>query len=139
MTVRELPVYNRLETAVRAAARSEFLFDDGRRILDLYGGHCVNTLGAGNEELLAAIEHQWRALSFTTNLVHTNARQGFLDAFGANLPAGNWSVFLSNSGAEANENALKTALSVTGRKAVVCFEGGFHGRTAAAAAAFARP
>ncbi len=108
---------------------------DGKRVLDLYGGHCVNTLGAGDEGLRAAVDAQWRALSFQTNLVDLEARERFLEAFGANLPdASDWSVFLSNSGAEANENALKAAFSATGRVRVVAFGGAFHGRTAAAGA-----
>ncbi len=134
MTLIELDAYARLTTPVRAASGSELLLEDGRRVLDLYGGHCVNTLGAGDDALLRAIDRQWRALSFTTNLVDTSARARFLEAFGATLPAGEWSVFLSNSGAEANENALRAAFLATGREVVVAFTGAFHGRTAGAAA-----
>ena len=134
MSVRELSVYGRLDAPVVGARGSLVELDGGREVLDLYGGHCVNTLGAGDEVLFAAIAEQWRQLSFATNLVHTPAREDFLEAFGANLPPGDWSVFLSNSGAEANENALKAAFGQTGRSTVVCFEGAFHGRTAAALA-----
>lgn len=131
----ELDVYTRLPLAVRGAHGTELVLADGTRVLDLYGGHCVNTLGAGNEALLAAFVEQWGELSFATNLFSHEARSSFLRAFERLLPAGSWRVFLSNSGAEANENAIKAALNATGRERVVVFEGAFHGRTAAAAAA----
>jgi acetylornithine/succinyldiaminopimelate/putrescine aminotransferase len=103
-------------------------------VLDLYGGHCVNTLGAGDKGLGAALSRQWNALSFTTNLLDTESRDEYNAALAPLLPLGDWQIFCSNSGAEANENALKLALAATGREGVVCFEGAFHGRTAAAAA-----
>jgi acetylornithine/succinyldiaminopimelate/putrescine aminotransferase len=130
----ELPAYRRLSPALCGSRGAELVLEDGTRALDLYGGHCVNTLGAGDPGILRAITRQWRELSFTTNLFDTHARERFLAAFGANLPPGDWSVFLSNSGAEANENALKAALHATARERVIAFRGAFHGRTAAAAA-----
>ena len=134
MSLHEWPAYARIEHPALVASGSELVLGDGRSVLDLYGGHCVNTLGAGHEGLLDAISTQWRSLSFTTNLLDHATRGRFLDAFEPNLPPGDWSVFLSNSGSEANENALKAALLATGRRAVVCFDGAFHGRTAGAAA-----
>ncbi|MDP6410813.1 MAG: aminotransferase class III-fold pyridoxal phosphate-dependent enzyme, partial [Planctomycetota bacterium] len=134
MALRELDVYPRLALDVVAAEGSELILADGRRVLDLYGGHCVNTLGAGDAEVAGAFGAQWRRVSFVTNLLDHPPRAAFLEALEANLPAGEWRVFLSNSGAEANENALKVALDATSRQRVVCFEGAFHGRTAAAAA-----
>lgn len=132
----ELPAYRRLSLEPVAAEGSWLVLADGRRVLDLYGGHCVCTLGAGDPGLRDVLGAQWRRLSFATNLVPLEGRAGFLDAFGANLPdaASGWRVFLSNSGAEANENALKGALDATTRGKIVSFSGGFHGRTAAAAA-----
>jgi acetylornithine/succinyldiaminopimelate/putrescine aminotransferase len=139
MICRELSSYARLKLDVVAAEGDELVLRDGRRVLDLYGGHCVNTLGAGDSALGQALSRQWKLLSFATNLLALEEREVFFEAFGKTLPApvsgsGSWRVFLSNSGAEANENALKGALSATGRKRVVCFEGAFHGRTAAATA-----
>ncbi len=130
----ELPAYSRLALDVARAEGCELVLKDGRRLLDLYGGHCVNALGAGDPGLLEELVDQWKTLSFQTNLLDTAARHAFLEAFEPNLPPGEWRVFCSNSGAEANENALKLALAATGRGKVVCFEGAFHGRTAAAAA-----
>ena len=138
MSCRELASYARLDLDVVAARDDELVLRDGRRVLDLYGGHCVNTLGAGAAELGAALSEQWSTLSFATNLLALDERTTFFEAFGETLPANpagdGWQVFLSNSGAEANENALKAALSATGRSAVVCSSGAFHSRTAAASA-----
>jgi acetylornithine/succinyldiaminopimelate/putrescine aminotransferase len=97
----------------------------------------VNTLGAGDPGIARVLAEQWHSLSFTTNLVDHRPRADFLAAFGRNLPPGEWRVFCSNSGAEANENALKLALdrgADAGRQRVISFRGAFHGRTAAAAA-----
>lgn len=134
MSLTELPAYTRLDLDVKAAEGCELILADGSRLLDLYGGHCVNTLGAGDARLGAALQAQWETLSFTTNLLDCNARDAFTRALAPLLPEGDWQMFCSNSGAEANENALKLCLAATARERVVCFEGAFHGRTAAAAA-----
>ncbi len=130
----ELPVYPRLALPVMKAAACRLQLADGREILDLYGGHCVNTLGAGDAGLSVALARTWRELSFVTNLLDHPGRAAFLEALAPTLPPGEWRIFLANSGAEANENALKIALAASGRKRVAAFEGAFHGRTAAAAA-----
>jgi len=138
MKLKEIDVYPRLPLPVRSAHGGELVLADGRTVLDLYGGHCVNTLGAGDAGLEAVIVRQWRELSFATNLLDHAPRHAFLEALAPGLPqlpAGEeWQVFCSNSGAEANENALKLALDATRRSTVVCFSGAFHGRTAGAAA-----
>jgi len=130
----ELPAYRRLGLDVVRASGSWLECRDGRSVLDLYGGHCVNVLGAGDPELGEVLALQWRTLSFVTNLLPCEPRERFRTAFERNLPPGDWRTFVTNSGAEANENALKLALSVTGRTRVVAFEGAFHGRTSAASA-----
>jgi acetylornithine/succinyldiaminopimelate/putrescine aminotransferase len=136
--LREIDVYPRLSIEVAGAQGCELVLADGRRVLDLYGGHCVNTLGAGDPGLERVLVRQWRTLSFATNLLDHQARHEFMSAFERTLPPSHggesWQVFCSNSGAEANENALKLALDSTKRDVVVCFGGAFHGRTAAAAA-----
>lgn len=136
MSLREIDAYARLPLPVVAAQDNELILEDGRRVLDLYGGHCVNTLGAGDVGLARVLSRQWHELSFATNLLDHAPRREFLAAFEPNLPlaAGGWQVFCTNSGAEANENALKLALAFTRRRKVVYFKGAFHGRTAAAAA-----
>jgi acetylornithine/N-succinyldiaminopimelate aminotransferase len=106
----------------------------GRRILDLYGGHAVAALGYGHPRWLAALERQARDVLFQSNAVPMEVRSraaARLVAF-SGLPLD--TVFFVNSGAEANENALRLACRITGRTRVVAVEGSFHGRSAAAAA-----
>jgi acetylornithine/succinyldiaminopimelate/putrescine aminotransferase len=137
MNLQEIDVYPRLPLPVRSARACELILSDGRSVLDLYGGHCVNTLGAGDRGLERVLTRQWRKLSFATNLLDHEPRTEFLRAFAPGLPelsGEEWRVFCSNSGAEANENALKLALDSTQRSVVVAFSGAFHGRTAAASA-----
>jgi acetylornithine/succinyldiaminopimelate/putrescine aminotransferase len=107
---------------------------DGRRILDLYGGHAVAALGYGHPRWLAALEQQARTVQFQSNAlpmeVRSRAAQRLVEFSGLPLAT----VFFVNTGAEANENALKLACRITGRDQVIALEGGFHGRTAAAGA-----
>lgn len=133
----EFPAYARLDLPVVGAQGCELLLADGRKVLDLYGGHCVNTLGAGDADLGTAISAQWRGNSFVTNLLPHAVRADFEAALAIGLPElsdDGWQYFCSNSGAEANENALKLALAATGRREIVCYTGAFHGRTAGASA-----
>ena len=106
----------------------------GERVLDLYGGHAVAALGYAHPAWTAALAAQAQACQFQSNAVAMQVRAKAarrLVRF-SKLPFG--SVFFVNSGAEANENALKVALRMTGRAQVAAIEGGFHGRTAAAGA-----
>jgi acetylornithine/N-succinyldiaminopimelate aminotransferase len=107
---------------------------DGRRVLDLYGGHAVASLGYGHPRWLATLESQARSLAFQSNAVPLDVRERAATKLAEFCGLGLDTVFFVNSGAEANENALKIALSLTGRRHVVAVEGGFHGRTAAAGA-----
>ncbi len=134
--LREIDAYARLPLPIASAEGNELVLNDGRRVLDLYGGHCVNTLGAGDPALGRVIQEQWKRLSFATNLLDHEPRKQFLAALEPTLPFAEdgWQVFATNSGAEANENALKLALAFTKRCKVVFFKGAFHGRTSAAAA-----
>ena len=108
--------------------------NDGRRILDLYGGHAVAALGYAHPRWVEALSKQAKALAFQSNAVHLDVRRRaakkLVDFCGLGLDT----VFFVNSGAEANENALKLALKITGAEKVVAVEGSFHGRTAAAGA-----
>jgi acetylornithine/succinyldiaminopimelate/putrescine aminotransferase len=107
---------------------------DGRRYLDLYGGHAVALLGYGHPRLLSALHRQAATLFFQSNAVPLAVRDRAAAALARIAPRGLTRVFLVNSGAEANENALRVAFLATGRGRVVSVQGGFHGRTAAAAA-----
>ena len=106
----------------------------GERLLDLYGGHAVAALGYAHREWCAALAAQAQTCQFQSNAVamQVRARAARRLVSFSKLPFG--SVFFVNSGAEANENALKVALRMTGRAHVAAVEGGFHGRTAAAGA-----
>jgi acetylornithine/N-succinyldiaminopimelate aminotransferase len=106
----------------------------GERLLDLYGGHAVAALGYGHAQWTAALAQQAQQCQFQSNAVAMQVRAKAarrLVRF-SKLPFG--SVFFVNTGAEANENALKVALRMTGRPHVAAIEGAFHGRTAAAGA-----
>ena len=106
----------------------------GRRILDLYGGHAVAALGYAHRDLSDALARQSRELVFQTNALPLKIRDEAAEKLAAFGPPGLGRVFFVNSGAEANENALRLAFKVTGRPKVVAMEHSFHGRTAAAAA-----
>ena len=128
------PVYAQFPIDVVGASGVHLVTRDGRRVLDLYGGHAVAALGYGHPRWLAALAEQAHALPFQSNAVPLAVRAraaARLVRFAA-LPLD--TVFFCNTGAEANENALKLALRITGRRKVVAVEGSFHGRTAAAGA-----
>ncbi len=106
----------------------------GRRVLDLYGGHAVAALGYGHPRWVEALTSQARALCFQSNAVPLDVRRRAATKLAEFCGLGLDTVFFVNSGAEANENALKLACKMTGGTKVVAIEGGFHGRTAAAGA-----
>jgi acetylornithine/succinyldiaminopimelate/putrescine aminotransferase len=106
----------------------------GRQVLDLYGGHAVAVLGYGHPRLVEAIAKQARDMVFQSNAARLSVRDRAAEKLIAFAGAGLKRLFFVNSGAEANENALRLAFRMTGRTRVVAIEHGFHGRTAAAAA-----
>jgi acetylornithine/N-succinyldiaminopimelate aminotransferase len=106
----------------------------GRRVLDLYGGHAVASLGYGHPRLVAALSQQAERLYFQSNAVNLAIRDAAAERVAAFAPDGLDRVFFVNSGAEANENALRIALRATGRDKIVALEHSFHGRSAAASA-----
>jgi acetylornithine/N-succinyldiaminopimelate aminotransferase len=128
------PVYAQWPLDVVDASGVHLHLRDGRRILDLYGGHAVAALGYSHPRLLAALEAQARSLIFQSNAVPLEIRARAATRLTRFAGLGLETVFFVNTGAEANENALKLALKVTGRRKVVAVEGSFHGRTAAAGA-----
>lgn len=130
----EFPVYQRLDLEIVEGAGSRVRTRDGRELIDFYGGHAVAALGYGHPGLTAALADQARRLVFQTNLVELEVRQAACRDLAGFAPEGLDRVFLVSSGAEANENALRLAFRGRDRYRVVAFEGGFHGRTAAAAA-----
>jgi acetylornithine/succinyldiaminopimelate/putrescine aminotransferase len=107
---------------------------DGRKILDFYGGHAVAGLGYGHARWLAALSAQARQMAFQTNAVHVAVRERAAARLAKFAGLDLTTVFWINSGAEANENALKLAFKITRRGKAVALEQGWHGRTAAAGA-----
>ncbi len=129
-----IPVYGQLPFVPERASGCDIFTRDGRRILDLYGGHAVAALGYGHPRLVKAITNQTRKLLFQSNAVALDVRADAAEKLVEVAPKGLQRVFFVNSGAEANENALRMACRTTGRKKVLAITGSFHGRTAAAAA-----
>ncbi len=107
---------------------------DGRKILDFYGGHAVAGLGYGHPRWLAALERQARQMAFQTNALPMTVRERAAARLTKFAGLGLDTVFWINSGAEANENALRIAFKMTGRSKAVALEHGWHGRTAGAGA-----
>jgi acetylornithine/N-succinyldiaminopimelate aminotransferase len=107
---------------------------DGRRILDLYGGHAVAALGYGHPGWTRALQQQAASCNFQSNAVPMDIRVRAATKLARFAGGAYDSVFFVNSGAEANENALRMAFKMTRRTHVAAIEGAFHGRTAAAGA-----
>ena len=128
------PVYGHLPFVPQRAAGCDIFTEDGRRILDLYGGHAVAALGYAHPALVNAISEQSQRLLFQSNAVALDVRARATEMLLSVAPAGLTRAFFVNSGAEANENALRIAFMATGRSKVLAITHGFHGRTAAAAA-----
>jgi acetylornithine/succinyldiaminopimelate/putrescine aminotransferase len=128
------PVFAQYPIEVTSAQGVWLTTRDGRRILDLYGGHAVAALGYGHPGWTAALTSQAASCNFQSNAVPmaVRARAAARLVRFSQLPFA--SVFFVNSGAEANENALKLAFRITRREKIVAIEGSFHGRTAAAGA-----
>lgn len=129
-----LPVYPHAPIEPVSGSGVMLTTRDGRELIDFYGGHAVALLGYGHPRMLAALQEQAATLIFQSNVVplEVRARAGQrLVQFG---PEGLTRAFLVNSGAEANENALRLAFRKTGKTRIVALEGAFHGRTAAAGA-----
>ena len=128
------PVFTHYPLEVQSAAGVWLTNSRGERVLDLYGGHAVAALGYAHPGFCAALARQAQACQFQSNAVAMQVRARAAERLVrfAQLPFA--SVFFVNSGAEANENALKIALRVSGRPQIAALEGAFHGRTAAAGA-----
>ncbi|MCH9694023.1 MAG: aminotransferase class III-fold pyridoxal phosphate-dependent enzyme [Gammaproteobacteria bacterium] len=129
-----IPVYGQLPFVPERASGCDIYTRDGRRILDLYGGHAVAALGYGHPRLVKAISDQSKTLLFQSNAVALDIRAAAAEKLTRVAPDGLDRVFFVNSGAEANENALRMACMATGRSKILALTQGFHGRTAAAAA-----
>ncbi|RAV30165.1 aspartate aminotransferase family protein [Sinomicrobium soli] len=126
------PLYD--VTPVRG--KDVYVYDtEGTPYLDLYGGHAVISIGHSHPEYVAAISEQVKKLGFYSNAIQNPLQVELADKLGALSGCDDYQLFLCNSGAEANENALKLASFHTGKSRVIAFNNAFHGRTSAAVAA----
>ena len=114
-------------------AKGSYVWDDkGEQYLDLYGGHAVISIGHTHPHWVQRIEEQLEKIAFYSNSVKIPLQQQLAEKLGKVSGKENYQLFLCNSGAEANENALKLASFHNGRKKVIAFSKSFHGRTSLA-------
>lgn len=112
---------------------------DGTEYLDLYGGHAVISIGHSRPHYVKAVSDQVSRMGFYSNSVENSLQQRLADLLGKASGYDDYQLFPVNSGAEANENALKLASFVTGRKKILAFGKAFHGRTSGAVEATDNP
>ncbi len=117
-------------------AKGSYVWDDkGEQYLDLYGGHAVISIGHTHPHWVNRIEDQLEKIAFYSNSVKIPLQQELAQKLGMLSGKETYQLFLCNSGAEANENALKLASFHNGRKKIIAFSKAFHGRTSLAVAA----
>ncbi|MGK2864979.1 MAG: aspartate aminotransferase family protein [Chitinophagaceae bacterium] len=117
-------------------AKGSYVWDDkGEQYLDLYGGHAVISIGHTHPHWVKRIEEQLEKIAFYSNSIKIPLQQQLAEKLGKISGKDSYQLFLCNSGAEANENALKLASFHNGRKKVVAFSKAFHGRTSLAVSA----
>lgn len=117
-------------------AKGSYVWDDkGEQYLDLYGGHAVISIGHTHPHWIKRIEEQLEKIAFYSNSIRIPLQQELAKKLGQISGKEDYQLFLCNSGAEANENALKLASFYNGRKKIIAFSKSFHGRTSLAVAA----
>src|ERR1700749_4791654 len=113
--------------------------DKGTEYLDLYGGHAVISIGHTNPHYVKRLEDQLHQIGFYSNSIEIPLQKQLAEKLGHVSGKEDYQLFLCNSGAEANENALKLASFYNGKKKVIAFTGSFHGRTSLAVAVTDNP
>ncbi|MBD0824639.1 aspartate aminotransferase family protein [Aestuariibaculum marinum] len=130
------PLYN----VTPVSAKGIHVYDENNtEYLDLYGGHAVISIGHAHPNYVDAVTNQVSTLGFYSNAIQNPLQVELADKLETLSGCKDYNLFLCNSGAEANENALKLASFKTGKSRVVAFKNGFHGRTSAAVAATDNP
>ncbi len=132
-------VYPLNDITITKAAGSYVWDEKGTEYLDMYGGHAVISIGHTHPYWVSAIEKQLHQIAFYSNSVIIPIQSQLAEKIGTVSGKQNFQLFLCNSGAEANENALKLASFVTGRKKIIAFTKSFHGRTSLAVAVTDNP
>ncbi|GAC1301748.1 MAG: aminotransferase class III-fold pyridoxal phosphate-dependent enzyme [Mucilaginibacter sp.] len=120
--------------------RGSLVYDDnGTEYLDLYGGHAVISIGHTHPHYVKRLEDQLHQIGFYSNSIEIPLQKQLAEKLGHIADKKDYQLFLCNSGAEANENALKLASFYNGKKKVIAFKGSFHGRTSLAVAVTDNP
>jgi acetylornithine aminotransferase len=132
-------VYPLNPIAITKAAGSRVWDDKGQEYLDMYGGHAVISIGHTQPHWVKRIEDQLHAIAFYSNSVIMPIQEQLATALNEISGKDDFQLFLCNSGAEANENAMKLASFHTGRKKIIAFKKAFHGRTSLAVAVTDNP
>lgn len=113
--------------------------NNGQEYLDLYGGHAVISIGHSHPHYVKRLTEQLNRIGFYSNSIRIKGQEDLAEKLGQVSGKADYQLFLCNSGAEANENALKLASFYNGRKKIIAFKGAFHGRTSLAVAATDNP
>ncbi len=132
-------VYPLYDVTIVKAEGSYVWDDNGVKYLDMYGGHAVISIGHTNAHYVKRLSEQLSNIGFYSNSVHIPQQQQLCDALAKVSGKDSYQLFLCNSGAEANENAMKLASFHTGKSKIIAFTGAFHGRTSLAVSATYNP
>ncbi len=132
-------VYPLNDIVITKASGSSVWDDQGNEYLDMYGGHAVISIGHTHPHYVQRLTEQLNAVGFYSNSVKIPIQEQLAEKLGEVSGKSDYQLFLCNSGAEANENALKLASFHTGKKKIVAFKKGFHGRTSLAVACTDNP
>ena len=130
------PLYNVTPVSAKGIVVTD---DKGQDYLDYYGGHAVISIGHSHIHYVKRLKDQLDKIGFYSNAVQNPLQVELAEKLGVVSGCEDYNLFLCNSGAEANENALKMASFATGKSKVIAFNNGFHGRTSAAVAATDNP
>ena len=126
------PLYNVTPVSAKGIVVTD---EKGQEYLDFYGGHAVISIGHSHPHYVQRLKEQLDKIGFYSNAVQNPVQEALAHKLGKLSGCEDYNLFLCNSGAEANENALKLASFQTGKSRVIAFKNGFHGRTSAAVAA----
>lgn len=128
-------VYPLMPVNIVKAENCKLWDENGTEYLDFYGGHAVISVGHGHPHYVGKIKNQLDKIGFYSNSVINKLQEELAEKLGKVSGYEDYSLFLCNSGAEANENALKIASFTSGKKKFITFKNSFHGRTSAVVAA----
>ncbi|MEQ8420438.1 MAG: aminotransferase class III-fold pyridoxal phosphate-dependent enzyme [Arenibacter algicola] len=126
------PLYNVTPVSAKGIVVTD---EKGQEYLDFYGGHAVISIGHTHPHYVQRLKEQLDKIGFYSNAIQNPVQEALANKLGKLSGCEDYNLFLCNSGAEANENALKLASFQTGKSRVIAFKHGFHGRTSAAVAA----